>query len=156
MANRTVRNKPAKPHTPKRPKGEAERMAERRLKVWQLRVEKSLSVVAIAKELKISNKTAWLDLQAVAKERQANTQALAALELQTDLARIDAAFFSVMPQVQKGDLNAVNAMTRLIEQRAKLLGYYAPTRFDLTTNGQPLAIKLEVVQGNADAAPEES
>lgn len=139
------------PYKKRRAKAEEAVQAARRVKVWELRTT-GASIVQIAKALqpeypRLSASTVWRDIGAVTADLRARTLDLAQTERELDLARIDKALVQVMAQVNRGNMRAVDSLTRLVEQRAKLLGYYAPTRFDLTTNGQPFAITLEVVQG---------
>jgi predicted DNA-binding protein YlxM (UPF0122 family) len=117
----------------------------RRAEVWRLRAE-GVAIAEIARRLKVTRTTIWTDMKRTAAELNEKTLDLAEHNRQIDLERIDVAMRAVMPKVQSGDLRAVDTMTRLIEQRAKLLGYYAAQKVDLTTNGEPLKVQLEVVE----------
>lgn len=132
----------------RRPPAELQRAMQRRLEAWRLRAE-GISIAEIAQRLNVTRTTIWTDMKRTAEELNQKTLEFAEANRQIDLERIDNAMQAVMPKVKQGDLRAIDTMTRLIEQRAKLLGYYSATKVDLTTGGEPLKIQLEVVEASA-------
>ena len=69
---------------------------------------------------------------------------LASEHRQVQLERIQAAIGFIWPSVERGNIDAVNTLLRLLERESKLLGLDAPQKIDLT--GRILAIaRLEGV-----------
>lgn len=54
-------------------------------------------------------------------------------EMNRDLLRIERAINSIFDKVENGDLGAIRAFAVLIDQKAKILGYYQPLKVDITT-----------------------
>jgi len=74
-----------------------------------------------------------------------------------DLYRIRVALAAVWPEVEKGDLAAVDRAVSLLSLRAKLLGFES-IRVELTTGGGAIklvAVNLSAVAEELAAAPEE-
>jgi hypothetical protein len=67
-------------------------------------------------------------LERLSRQVAEDADAVRAIELQ----RLDALIFAVWPEAQKGTIRAVDAMVRIMERRAKMLGLDAPTKLVLT------------------------
>lgn len=55
--------------------------------------------------------------------------------------RLDAMLHALWPKVEEANIHAVECCIRIAERRAKLLGLDAPTRTDVTSNGNTLVIE---------------
>lgn len=72
-------------------------------------------------------------------ELKADTEDLAQHNLELELLRLDDMLKAIMPLATAGELPHIATALKIAEQRAKLLGLYAPTKSELTgKNGQPL------------------
>jgi hypothetical protein len=98
---------------------------ERREQALQYR-RAGLSIRAIASRLDVSVFTIHEDIKAMLaeaiKENVDNAEQMRTLELD----RLDDMLLRIQSQVIKGDLKAIDRALRISEQRAKLLGLYAP------------------------------
>lgn len=65
-------------------------------------------------------------LEKLAKERDGRAQELRELELQ----RLDMATLSIARQVQSGDYAAIDRWLKVVRERARLLGLYAPEKVE--------------------------
>jgi IS30 family transposase len=88
-----------------------------------------LTVREIAREIDSSPATVQRDATYIRK--QWREQCLQAVDdhIRLDLSRIDAAMKAIWNEVQDGRLAAVDRMIKLLDQRAKYLGLYAPTEY---------------------------
>lgn len=106
------------------------KILERQLQALELR-KAGLSYRKIASKLGISHVQAINDVNGELK-RLASLRTDSAEELrQLELERLDVALEGVMQYVKAGSPAHVAAMVRLMEQRAKLLGLYAPEKHDV-------------------------
>lgn len=106
------------------------KISERRARALELR-KRGLSYRAIGEDTKTSQVQAYRDVQAELKTLAEMNQDSAAELRQLELERIDNALHGMMPFIDAGNPNHVNAMARLIAERAKLLGLYEPTKLSV-------------------------
>ncbi|MGI3198430.1 hypothetical protein ACRJ4B_16060 [Streptomyces sp. GTA36] len=96
--------------------------------------------------------TAWKrGVAKLAEEaREAHSQYLG-----EQLAVINVAIDGLMPQVVRGDVRADEALVKLLDHQAKLLGLYAPVRVNATVTDEMTARVLELADQIAelDGAP---
>lgn len=122
---------PTKPQRKKRRpphRGEAERIAARREKVFELRKAGS-HYSAIGAALKINKSTVCRDIAAAMADLQTLTKEAAEDVRQLELARLDRLLAKLEKGgLKRGDHRAVAAAVRISERRAKLLGLDAPTK----------------------------
>lgn len=111
---------------------------ERREQAIQFR-RAGLSIRAIATRLNVDPSTIHDDLKVMmaeaVKENVNNADQMRTLELD----RLDDMLVRIQSQVIKGDLKAIDRAIRISEQRAKLLGLYAPVNQNHTGD---IAIRL--------------
>ena len=118
---------------------------DRRDNVWERRV-KGETVREIAAAIKVSVGTVQSDLDAVRSELDENNKTRAEIERAVGASRLDKAarmlLSSVDATVDPGELSTLsNALARIEERRAKLLGLDAATKTELTgAEGGPLQI----------------
>lgn len=84
--------------------------------------------------------TAFQQLRQDAKE---STETLVAVETE----RLDTALAAIWPQVEAGDLPAIDRLVKLADRRARLLGLDAPTRHELGGLAGGQALKIEGQDG---------
>lgn len=138
----------------KREDARAIEAAQRRVDALRHR-QRGLSYRSIAAQLSISEGQARQDVKRalgdLAKEQRLETMSLRQLEL----SRLDDLYLGLAPNItlkfdKEGklieplNLDAVDRALKIIEQRAKLLGLYAPTKIDM-------GIELVIVQQAVDA-----
>lgn len=120
-------------------------MIERREQAINLR-RAGLSLREIAKRLTVDPMTIHEDLKVMMaesiKENVDNADQLRAMELE----RMDKLLLNLSPLLQPKegktpDIKAVNAAIKISEQRAKLLGLYAPTKIEGTFDHHVKAYK---------------
>ena len=74
-----------------------------------------------------------------------------------DLHRIASAMQAIWAEVAGGNLFAIDRLVKLIELRARLLGYEPPRRYEITSGGQRIVAICEIVSRLTDGgAPEAS
>jgi hypothetical protein len=56
--------------------------------------------------------------------------------------RLDRALNAIWDKVLAGDRGAINTMLKIMERRTRLLGLDAPHAVDLTSEGQPVVVKV--------------
>lgn len=120
--------------------GEAERIAQRRLRVLELRIG-GRSYREIGRALGVNASTVCKDLAAERVQNEALRAEAREDERALDLARLDTAIQGLTKAVKKGIPKAVISYIRCLDRRAKLLGLDAPTRLAGPTGGP-----IEVVQ----------
>lgn len=123
--------------TTRRPAGEKENIEVRRVKVLELR-KAGASTRQIATQVGVSHKTVAADIKAVLAVLLGQQLDSAEAMRQMELERLDMAMLAIAPQVRQGHLGAIREWRGLIDQRAKLLGLYAPVRQDVTSGGAKL------------------
>jgi len=72
-----------------------------------------------------------------------------------DLHRISSAMQAIWAEVAGGNLFAIDRLVKLIELRARLLGYEPPRRLDLTSGGQRIVAISEIVSRLTDGGTAE-
>ena len=97
----------------------------------------------IAKALKVSVGTVNRDIQILRKRWQRQQMDNVELALLVDLMRVNEALRSLMPRVARGDLRATDRMIRLLEFRAKVLGYEAVREYKLQIEVQDIDAEIE-------------
>lgn len=128
------------------PTGQKERVQARRAQALALRIA-GASFRQIGRQLGVSHVRAIKDVQheldTLAVQRQESAERLKALEL----ARCDRLTLALEPKVGKGDVQAVRAMVRVMERRARLLGIDAPFKTELTgKDGGPIEVMAQAAE----------
>ena len=101
--------------------------AERRKKAVDLR-KAGATYDAIAQALQVTAKTARNDVQQALRDiPRESAEELRTIELQTLMTMQRA----VWPALVTGQLGAVDRMIKIVQERAKLTGIYAPQRVDV-------------------------
>lgn len=62
--------------------------------------------------------------------------------VQLEVTRLDRALNAIWNKILDGDQGAINSMLRIMERRAKLLGLDKPAGLDLTSDGEPITVKI--------------
>jgi len=107
---------------------------ERRSRVAQL-YKGGATQTQIAKSLNVSVATVNTDLTEIFEGWRATQQASIADAATVDLMRVDDLLLALTPGARSGDTAAVRAYQSLLEHRAKIYGYFAPTRSDTHVSG---------------------
>lgn len=126
--------------TAKKVAGVREEIAERRQKVFELR-KSGATVDQISQRLGIPRSTVGKDIKDVLKLLQKEQISDAAHWRELDVQQTDMALLAIVKLVQAGHLGAIDRWNRLLEHRARVLGYAAQPENALN-NGQPLQIKV--------------
>ena len=124
-----------------RPIGEDAKRRDRAAQVLDLRIA-GYSYRAIAKQLEISERTAYLDVQGELGRLDALNQEKAERARELEARRLDEYTLKLAPGIDSGDPRAVLAAVRCLERRAKLLGLDAPQQL-AGVDGGPLTIRIE-------------
>ena len=82
----------------------------------------------IARQLEVSAATVHRDVMAVMRQWRQEYLIDAQQHIQQDLKRVDVAMGAIFDDVRAGKLTAIDRMLRLLDQRAKYLGLYAPEK----------------------------
>lgn len=154
---RRIANSEARDLAPRDPRriGKDEAIAERRAKALELR-KAGGSYRAIARALGVPLSTAWGDVQAELGALRDLAAKLAEDVRELELRRLDDWTTGLTPKARKGDHMAVNALVRIQERRARLLGIDAPTKIAPTEpDGSPLQLRSVSVTAALDRMPEE-
>jgi len=75
-----------------------------------------------------------------------------------DTERLEELFLSLQPAIKKGDAKAIEAGVRVLSLKAKVLGYEAPNKLELTgTKGGPIPVAMvqEMIARVEDEAEEQ-
>lgn len=110
---------------------------DRRQDVLLLR-RNGLSIRAIAAKVGISPVTVLADLRAGLQAVIEETKDRAEENRAIDLERIDAAVELAMREIESGNIDAIDKLVKLLDRRAKLLGIDAPTKTDVTSDGEKI------------------
>lgn len=96
----------------------------------------------IANLLNVNQSTISRDIKAIEAEWKRQTMIDLDEAKSIDLMRIDEAIRVVMPQVRKGNLQAVDRLVALVRRRADIYGYAAPTKIESTVNVRIMAEQI--------------
>lgn len=114
--------------TERRPTGDKERMLELKRRVLELRIE-AKSQRAIAEQVGVCQQRVSQLLREARTELLAKNTELVEEALALDVERIDEGLNVVMARIrEERDSSQVPNLVKLIEQRAKLFGLYAPEK----------------------------
>src|SRR5262245_39834982 len=91
--------------------------------------------------LSVSEKTAYLDIQAELGRLDALTKAKAERLRDLEARRLDTWTLALAPGIRTGDPRAIGAAVRLSERRARLLGLDAPVTISAPA-GEALPIRI--------------
>ena len=132
-----------KPGTKKRTKKQATAelvIEQRRADVVRLRVS-GWGIVEIAKHLEVSVGTVHSDLSAVLVRTREQANDSVKVERELSIARLEKAIRKIWPKVERGDLDAIDRLTRLEQRLAKLQGLDAPTKQEFSgPDGAPIEV----------------
>jgi len=113
------------------------RALERSRKAWELRLA-GHSITQIARTLGVSIGQASMDVSRAFAEYREQMAKEAAEVARLDLARLDEILKALWPAVQQGDTKAVAQAINVLGRRARILGYEAATKQEVTvTNDTP-------------------
>lgn len=129
---------------------------EREAEVLRLR-RGGLTFDLIAKQLNYSHASGAHKAYVNACRRIISTEVADLRQVEID--RLDMAQASIWAQVLNGDLQAINTLVRLVSERAKLLGLYAPAKVEASvtqyTGGGDIDAEVArlaaILAANADA-----
>jgi hypothetical protein len=167
---RRARRKPPKPKRGRRtPRLAANELIveRRRVQVTTLRVG-GYSIREIAAAIKCSLATVHSDLEAVLLRTYDESEDRMRRERELSLLRLDVGTKGLWPKVKRGDAEAIRALVRLEERRAKLEGHDAQqgSRLELTgAGGGPIEVaeaknglqrKLDELKGRLHSVPSAS
>jgi hypothetical protein len=105
-------------------------MLERQLLALDLR-KQGMTYRQIATRLECNHVTIYNDIHRELKRLADESQDSTAEMRQLDLERIDMAIAGLMPFVRSGSANHTMALMKSIDERAKLLGLYAPEKQEM-------------------------
>ena len=108
-----------------------EAMLERRARAWELR-KAGAGYRAIGRELGVSRDTAHKDVRHVFQHLVAKTQESAEQARQIDSERLDSWLLALAPKLREGHLGAIERGIKILERRAKMFGYDAPTQVEVS------------------------
>lgn len=120
------------------PKGNRRSTELRRVEAAKLRA-KGWSLYEIAKKLDVDPSTVWEYIRDYYKALNHEGEEAARTARELDLDRLDRAIKGIEQAIDMGDPQAINALVRVLDRRAKLLGIDAPARSEVTgRDGAPL------------------
>lgn len=102
-------------------------IAERRAKAHSLRLE-GCAFREVGERLGISEAQAYKDFQFVHQKTISEANESAEESRQLQLEQLDIAIRGLMPKVRDGNPRAAEVMAKLQQEKAKLLGTYAPEK----------------------------
>lgn len=120
---------------------EIEREARRR-RVTSILLSGVTNQTAIAEELGVGQATISRDIRFIEAEWRQEAVSNVAEAKGQDLQRLDRLIAGTWDQARKGHLGSIDRVVRLLERRAKMLGYDAPEQLNL---GGDLTTKVEIV-----------
>lgn len=110
--------------------------AERRVEALNMKIV-GHDYRVIAETLGVNVKTAYMDVQEALVYLAKHERVLAERVRELELARLDALGTQVWPGVERGDPFAVQAYLKIMDQRARMLGLYAPERHEIDDHRRP-------------------
>lgn len=115
-------------------RGDKERIAERRKKAIQLRVE-GCTYAEIGEELGCCEATAYGDVKAVLEQTAKEAREAATEVIAVELQRLDVATKLALREIQQANnIQAIDRLVKVQERRAKLLGLDSPDRHEVATS----------------------
>lgn len=126
------------------PIGKKENKRVRGAKALELRIAGG-SYRQIARQLGVGERTAYKDVQGELAKLDTVKAQLAERLRDVELERLDKATIALGPGVSGGDPQAINALVRVMDRRAKLLGLDAPVRTDTRFEGGALPVSFTLV-----------
>ncbi len=115
---------------------------ERRARVAALRLGGMRDQSRIAAHLGVSPPTIHRDCRILDAQWRAHAVADVATEKGLDLDRLECLIAAVWPEAMRGNLPAVDRLTRLLERKAKLLGLDAPERMAVAQQGLTTVVQI--------------
>jgi hypothetical protein len=101
-----------------------------------------LSYRAMAEALGVSLGTVAADVKIIMGRWQREQISQMAEVIAVETVRLDRALNAIWDKVLAGDRGAINTMLKIMERRTRLLGLDAPHAVDLTSEGQPVVVKV--------------
>lgn len=101
------------------------RIEVRRMEVARL-MKNGMTYREIARELGVSLRTVWKDGQKVIERWRKEAVSEIDEHFILDMRRLDDALVAISANVRAGDFGAVDRLVKILERRAKMLGYDAP------------------------------
>lgn len=141
---RTQRRNPARGRKKRSPKQASQDLLieQRREKVAKLRTA-AWSIRDIAAHLKVSIGTVHSDIAAVFERTMDKADGAIERARAVSLERLDVATKGIWPEVESGDVDAIDRLVKVEARRSKLLGLDAPTKQELTgANGGPIDVSV--------------
>lgn len=126
-------------------KGQEEGAAVRRAEALELRIA-AASYRQIGKQLGVSEKTAYYDVQRELARLQTMRTKRAEDLRGLELARLDRMALALNRKIAGGEERAITAMLRLMERRARLLGLDAATKVDLSIVPDKVVARLQAAR----------
>ncbi len=117
-------------------------IVERRARVAALRLSGLRDQSRIAAHLGVSPPTIHRDCKALDAQWRAEAVADVATEKGLDLDRLECLIAAVWPEATRGNLPAVDRVTRLLERKARLLGLDAPARMAVAQHGMTTVVQI--------------
>jgi DNA-binding CsgD family transcriptional regulator len=124
----------------KRPVGEHAKISDRAAKALDLRIA-GATYRQIGTQLAVSEKTAYLDVQAELARLDAVIKGKAERLRDLEARRLDTLTVALAPGIRASDPRAVMAAVRVMERRARLFGLDAPTTITAPV-GAPLPVTI--------------
>jgi hypothetical protein len=139
---------------PRARQAEVEREA-RRVLVARLLLSGVSDQSAIAKQANVDRSTISRDIKAIEAQWRAEAVADVAAAKGQDLARIERMIAGLWTQAIAGHLGAIDKTVKLLERKARMLGYDAPEKMQVGgDSAAPLVVEISVVPSRA--APEQT
>jgi len=124
----------------KRPPGEDAAKLDRMAKALDLRIA-GATYSQIGRQLEVSEKTAYLDVQAGLGRLDTVTKQKAERLRDLEARRLDQLTLALAPGIRAGDPRAIVAAVRVMERRARLFGLDAPQQL-AGPAGEPVPIRI--------------
>lgn len=125
---------------------ESAEIAQRQIVALELR-KSGYSYRRIAVQLEISHQQAWTDVNSELKRLSEISLETAGELRQMELERLDMGIKGVMPFIEAGSAPHAMALVKLISEKARLLGLYAPEKVEMKVSWEDQAI-ADIKAGN--------
>jgi len=110
---------------------QAQAIVERRRDLAALWLDGVRDQRALATRLQVHHTTVMRDLRVLQADWRAAAAQDTAAAMGEDLARLEVALLAIWPKVKAGQYQAIDRLVRLLERKARMLGYEAPTQAEL-------------------------